>query len=249
MKDTEELKGLLLSKCIELDDLKKQCTALKIKYDTTIGKYQLEKFKIFFLCRKTKRKIELCQMYANQNRPVDHVAIEEKIEKETKDYMAYLEARKLDIQRSAILAKSPHCTPEEIKKIKIIYRKLAKKLHPDLNENTNQEEKNVWIQVMDAYQSNDLETLENLWLVYKDKQATPTQEDQDALETSIQDIQEKIEALYHEFPLNQKALLSDPAQIDFVINQLKREIEQINQTLGQLKKYINIHFESEIVLS
>ena len=54
---------------------------------------------------------------------------------------------------------------ENAKELKNIYRKLIKKLHPDLNKENAIKNKNLLLQVTQAYENGDLETLRNLELL------------------------------------------------------------------------------------
>jgi hypothetical protein len=56
----------------------------------------------------------------------------------------------------------PPKSPETDGRLKVLYRTLARRLHPDLNGELDQKRKELWYQVQDAYDAKDIEKLETL---------------------------------------------------------------------------------------
>ena len=108
---------------------------LIIKYNLEIGKYVLEFLTKNLEILKLKRKIELIQAYINQNIDVDMNHIEETLQTEYKTWMEQITSLDEDIQ-SAKKVSLVDIDLNLTKNVKDLYRKLVRRLHPDLNENT-----------------------------------------------------------------------------------------------------------------
>ena len=59
-------------------------------------------------------------------------------------------------------------SPERSAELRKLYRKLAKELHPDVNQNLTEQQKNLWHAVRRAYESGDLESMRALSVMAND---------------------------------------------------------------------------------
>ena len=136
----------------------------------------------------------------------------------------------------------------EVLKIRQIYRRIAKKLHPDLNPLTEQHKElmELWLRNLTAYQCNDLKEIEEVEFLV-DQALAALGEGKTTI--TIPDIDEKIENLYKEIdkikstdPYLYKEILNDESLIKEKKQELENELieyttyaEQLDQ---QLKQFI-----------
>lgn len=159
------------------------------------------------------------------------------LQEEMKEFEEELRQYQLKVDFSRKLLKSPIITDEELKEIKSIFRKLAKKLHPDINKNQNERSKNLWEQLQKAYQNNDLATLMLLANIIDDEDYNVDNGNSlEKLKKDIQMLQEKIdeiilnlEIVEMKFPFNIEEKLED-------VNWLDEEKSIITKEINNLKK-------------
>jgi hypothetical protein len=137
---------------------------------------------------------------------------------------------------------------EEVMKIKRIYRRIAKRLHPDLNPLTTENAilMELWQRNVTAYQCNDLRELEELEILVDQALAALGE---GSIIVSIPDIDEKIAALQMEIerirstdPYRYRFLLEDPLLVAEKKAELEAELHEYQAykaTLHeQLKQFV-----------
>ena len=98
-----------------------------------------------------RRKIDLVRAYLNRDAEPDLDEIEDVLRAEFEKYEDELKKMEMERQNALALVSSRTLSEEESKKLKQLYRSLAKKLHPDLNPKQTEKVKNQWQRAMDAY--------------------------------------------------------------------------------------------------
>ncbi|MDD7794359.1 hypothetical protein [Clostridium sp. 'White wine YQ'] len=126
------------------DLLFKEKVLLEAKYLSIFGYLIKQKLQREIDLRRIKKKISLIQFYLNKGEKVDKEEIEKKLEEEMKLFKFQMEDFKERLSQSKKLIESPTLTDEEYNEVKSIFRKLAKKLHPDLNKILTEREMNLW---------------------------------------------------------------------------------------------------------
>lgn len=161
-KDTrlEEYEKLLTTR----DSLRKEAALIYLAYIREFGHDILKVYKQKMECIRLKKTITYCQLMKNKNMVIDDSALQKYLEEEMRDYNLKLNAM---IQEHNAANTSKMLSEAEILKIKRIYRKIAKKIHPDMNPTLEQNEKikELWNRVVIAYECNNLEELEELELL------------------------------------------------------------------------------------
>ena len=138
---------------------------------------------------------------------------------------------------------------EELEKIKIIYRKLVKELHPDINPKTREipELQEMWNQINIAYQGNCLEELQEAELLVKQ---ILERLDLGCLDIEIPNLETKIQMVWKEInkilttdPYQYRSLLKDPLAVARKKEKLaedKRALtrykEELDQTIEDMLK-------------
>ncbi|GAB6169569.1 hypothetical protein JCM1393_20290 [Clostridium carnis] len=119
-----------------------------------------------------------------------------------------------------------------MKKIKSIFRKLAKKLHPDINKNLDEEMFDLWIKVQEAYENNDLisliilEGIANNEEINEDIKVNDIENNIKSLKIKIEEIKNTIDNDVKEFPLNIEELIYDEEYINSRKQELTNDIKE-----------------------
>ena len=137
---------------------------------------------------------------------------------------------------------------EDAAELKRIYRKLIKKLHPDLNKESSKRDLELLLQVTKAYENGDLTTLRNLELLASEivEKETIDISEMEGLESTkqrykiiINEILKNIEEIKLKFPYNQKDFLKKPKLVQVKIEELNKLMEDYKNLYEELDKVLN----------
>ena len=190
-------------------------------------------------CIKKKKTISFCQMAVNRGKPVDQAELQNHLSQEMKEYNRKLSEM---IQENEIAHSGEIISEETAAKIKKLYYRLAKQIHPDMNLKTNEipELKELWQRIVVSYRANDLEELEEAEILVNKFLAD---HHLDGNEIKIQDIDTKIEKLKEQIPYQYRFLLQDQEAVQNKKRELQKELEEyrvyeqkLDQLLEQMMK-------------
>ena len=213
-------------------------------YLKKLGRLQLELLEKQTEATRLRMKMKLIQAAINRDEEPDLKSIDQEINARLEKYYAQIQAQTdaLDEAKNIL----SHLLPEEdIKKLKELFRVLCKRLHPDLNPNQTEEEKDLFIKVKAAYdlqQVSELQrillymddsTIEKLLLISSDEKL----ERITYLEKQISDLEMKIEQLKLSFPFNMKDVILDE---EYIIQKQKELQSQIKTFEEEIDKFLNI---------
>jgi len=121
----------------------------------------------------------------------------------------------------------------DVMQIKRIYRRIAKKIHPDIHPGTLELPvlSDLWVEVMDAYERNDLKALEELEIQIN---SILRELGDDVPDAEIPDVDEKISALEAEI---EKILSTDPYQYRFLLEEEEKVQEYKEELQEELDAY------------
>ena len=224
------------------NDLKKECLHLEEEYTRVFGEQVISVFKKKVECAKKKKTIEFCQASLNRGQMPDESELRLFIQRETAALQNHLEQMLTEYEQANDFTE---VTQAEMTKIRTIYRKLAKKLHPDINPLVKDSEalQNLWHDVLSAYNRNDLKDLRELEVLVTKALSEASGE---TLVLIIPDIDEKILALEEEI---QHIMDTDPYQFKFLlldddaVNARKEELE------SELKTYQEYSAQLDAILA
>jgi len=143
------------------------CPMLQTEYMLKIGKIEYAIFECQCKILRTKRKIELIQASLNRDQPYNLDEIEKQLDKEYEEYTQQLLEKQKEIEK-ARLAKSNRgnlLSNEDTAELKKLYTLIVKKLHPDINPNTTEEQHGHFIDAVNAYKHGDLSELRIIHLL------------------------------------------------------------------------------------
>lgn len=192
-------------------------------------------------CVKCKKTIAYYQNAINHGGVIDQDAMQSYLDQEMASYYAEL-AR---LQRENEDCKnSGESTPYEVQRSRTLYRRLAKLIHPDINPETDRQEKltELWQRIVTAYHHNDVKELSELEVLVRKAMAELGQGD---IKVDIPDIAEKIDALKaeihditHTDPYTYRELLNNKEAAKKKKDELKEQLESYQKYHGELDKEI-----------
>jgi hypothetical protein len=226
------------------DMLENESVILSAMYLEKLGYLQLELLEKSTETARQKMKMKLIQAAINRDETPNLHAIELELNKRLQGYYAQIQAQSaaLDEARSVL---SHLMSEEETAKLKEIFRLLCKRLHPDLNHNQSEEQKDLFVKVKAAYELKKLEELQYILLYLDDSNieklifihSSEKLERIRQLENNITVLNEKIAQLEKNFPFNIKAFLFDEAKIQEKQTEIKTQISHFED---EIAKYVNI---------
>ena len=215
------------------NDVKKECLHLEQEYARVFGELIIAVFKKKVECAKKKKTIEFCQVSLNRGELPDESDLRDFIQKETAALQNHLEQMITEYDHANDCTT---ITESDAVRIRTIYRKIAKQLHPDLHPEVLESDQlqKLWLDVQAAYQRNDLKELRELEVLAA-KALSETTGEISILE--IPDIQDKIMALEEEIRC---MMDTDPYQYKFLLldeKDVAAKKEALNEELKQYQEY------------
>jgi phage host-nuclease inhibitor protein Gam len=193
---------------------------------------------------RLKMKMNLIQAAINRNEQPDLKAIEQEIHVRFQNYYAHIQAQSAALDEAKKVL-SHLISEEETQKLKEIFRVLCKRLHPDLNPNQTEEEKELFIKVKAAYDLHRLGELQDILLYLDDSNkeklllisSIEKAERIKHLENQIISLKSKIDQLKQNFPFSIEELILDE---DYIVRKKEELRIQIKTSEEEIIKYSDI---------
>ena len=242
-KEVEKMRTELSMLLLERDELQFViCKNIETEYMLKLGSIEYKAYEAQCLSLRLKRKIELIQAKKNRQEKVIISAIEETLDTEFSEYQKQLDEQ-IDKMNDALKrSKAEVLSDEDNKKLKKLYRKIVKALHPDINPDVSEAQVNLFDNAVQAYKNGDLNTLRiigemvgNSPLPEQHKDAlTQLNEEKERLQHLLKAIRDSIVQIKSEYPYTIKEIIEDEEQTE----QKKKELENI---LSQYNELISIY--------
>jgi hypothetical protein len=227
------------------------CPKLQTEYMLSIGKLEYAVFEYQCKILRTKRKIDIIQSFLNREQSYNIAEIEKQLDKEYQEYTKKLLEKQREIE-SARLKNSNYVgllPEEESKELKKLYTLIVKKLHPDINPNTTEEQHAQFADAVNAYKNANLSELRIIYLLLEKTSVTETINSMDKLKTRKELLLNEKEYLLNEiknikesFPYTVKDLLQNEEKLKNKIDELSGQLteyqEQYNVIENRLKDMI-----------
>lgn len=239
----ERMRAELSMLLLERDELQFViCKNIETEYMLKLGSIEYKAYEAQCAALRLKRKIELIQAKKNRQEKVIISAIEETLDTEFAEYQKQLNEQ-IDKMNDALKrSKAEVLSDEDNKKLKKLYRKIVKALHPDINPDVSETQVDLFDNAVQAYKNGDLGTLRiigemvgNSPLPEQHKDAlTQLNEEKERLQNLLKAIRDSIEQIKSEYPYTMKEIIEDEEQTE----QKKKELENI---LSQYNELISIY--------
>lgn len=281
------LKAKLAELLQERDDLVYHiCPELRAKYAAEIGDYQSRANYQELMILELKRRIEIARAALNREQSISEEEVDEQIKKEYQEFHQKVDEEyqksKKSQEEQAQKEEKRKFYEEQWKKqygkseddaedigiktkknpipdAKDLYRKIVKKLHPDMNPDVTERELELFHRAATAYEEGDIMTLQAIYdeIYGVDRETLRDEENMDALVSlmeqlleRISKVLEEIEAIKEEFPYSEKEFLENPEAVKAkqeaiiqLIQQYEKEIirltkllEKVTQEMEELRK-------------
>lgn len=216
-------------------------------YLEKLGHLQLELLEKQTEASRLKMKMNMIQAAINRDEKPDLWAIDHEISLRLQSYYAKIKEQSAALDESKKILSSL-LSEEETQKLKEVFRVLCKRLHPDLNPDQTEEEKDLFIKVKAAYDLQKLAELQNilLYLNDSDKENLSTVSCNDKaerikhIEENISVLKDKVVLLEQSFPFNIKDLIADETYIAARQEELRSQIKEAEEEIIKYSDFINI---------
>ena len=232
LKEYEEL-------LVKRDQYYKEAASYQTVYISEFGELIDANFELKVECIKVNKTISYCRRRMNRGLAVDVARMQSEITQEMTLYYAQLK----EMQSETEAAKAaPFLSEYQVSRSKKIYRRLAKKLHPDINKKTaiTPSLQDLWNRIVIAYHKSDPEALAELEVLAR---AEFEKLGDDGWEIAFDDIEERIERVEREIneilttePYTYRALLEDEEKKKAHRAELEEEHEDLTRYLAELRK-------------
>lgn len=234
----EELEELLLKR----EQLYKQSQAIKTVYLQQFGELTAEVFQTKIECIRLKKMIAVCQKAVNTGDKINVSEMQQLVDEEMTLYDLQLE----EMLNENLFAKQATTSDDyTVEMAKRIYRRLAKRLHPDINARTEEsaELSDLWNEVCRAYHANNYERLEELEIML-DKLMRELGEKGfafkiDDIDVKLERVREQIEEIITTRPYTYREFLEDPEAVEARKKELEKELQEFKTYKEELEEILN----------
>lgn len=245
--EVEKMRTELSMLLLERDELQFViCKNIETEYMLKLGSIEYKAYEAQCAALRLKRRIELIQAKKNRQEKVIISAIEETLDTEFAEYQKQLDEQINKMNDALKRSKAEVLTDEENKKLKKLYRKIVKALHPDINPDVSQAQVQLFDNAVSAYKNGDLGTLRiigemvgNNPLSEQHKDAmTQLVEERERLQGLLKSIRESIDNIKSEYPYTMKDILEDTEKTEQKKQKLENVLEQYNELISIYKAKI-----------
>ena len=229
------------------DMVENESPVLTSLYLEKLGRLKLELLEKQTEESRLRMKMNMIQAAINRDENPDLKKIDFEINNLLQDYYSRIKQQSAALD-TAEKVLSSMLTEEETKKLKEAFRLLCKRLHPDINPNQSEEEKDLFIKATAAYDLLDISELQKI-ILYLDESnrenlglvsGNEKKERIMHLEKNIARLEEKIILLKAGFPFNIQDMLYDDEQVRKKQDELRDQITEAEKEIGRYSEIINI---------
>ncbi len=242
-----ELKKTLTDLVYEKDNLKFViCENIKTQYMLNFGSLEYNLYKAYCKYLRLRRKKEMIQAKKNRQESIDIETIEKDLDDEFAEYKKVLDGKISDMKEALKRSEMDFLTDEEEILIKTLYKKIVKKIHPDINPAITEEEKEFFYKATDSYKNGDLMTIQTIYDIVisnedTDKEALSDKALKDEvkrLEGLIGKIQKDIDLIKSQPPYTWKEFVEDKNKRADKLKELKNNLEAYEEAIRTQEEYI-----------
>jgi len=222
---------------------------LEAIYNREIGVLEFKLLQHQAELQRMKRKVEMLTARINRGETIDGSIIKEVDKQLEREFLAW-KKKLLDhenqLQESErLLGSHQAMSGEDSRKLKTIYRKICKLIHPDITASMGLTDR-FWMQAQKAYADGDIDQLEVLLILILKPAADDSQyhvdqvDEEQRLQKLICSLAEKIESIKKKAPFCYADKIMDSEWINQKQKSLLEKIELIRQDMIGYKEVIEL---------
>ena len=196
---------------------------------------------------RLKREIEMVQAAINSGGELDYELIHATLDAEFAEWQAKLIEEIDDLTHHwGMLETSQFLEPAAARKLRDLFRVLARRLHPDLNPSQPPADAELWHRVTSAYDHRDFDELAALEILTRNTDSAPIPDSMETLRETLRKLRDQLDRLLislakrrQEWPLDQLPLLDDPAATATRQAELDTRITATEDTRDERKRWLN----------
>jgi hypothetical protein len=235
-----ETKTRVIEVLATIDDIRlQQNPMIESEYALKIGCYENELLKAEIAQLRARRKLTLAQKALNAGEKIDERAIESQLDQEFEEWQQKLAAAMEHYQAMLDEWNSRQALSEaDSKELGTLYRKIVKRLHPDINPKISEQEQRLFLAAQVAYHKGDLTALRAIAVTIDglSEVTKPYPEADNLLEilevelslqqTTLEILVNRLDKLKQEFPYTMATKLADRDWLVATVQRLKERTEQ-----------------------
>ncbi len=243
----EKLRESLEELLLERDNLYYVvCENIKTQYMLIFGSLEYKVFSAFCKYHRLRRKKALIQARINRKEKIDLSEIEAILDVEFADYKEKLDSKMGEINRAISRSHLELLSKEDTILLKKLYRKIVRALHPDLNPELSDRQKDLFYNATESYKAGDLYTLQLIYDIVctgdidSENPLTGKSllDEVKRLEELVQKIQNDIDLIKSQSPYTLKIYLEDEDKKLEKLNTLENELKSYQEAIKTQEEYI-----------
>lgn len=251
MQDLIKIKSASYKRYEELlkkkQEIIKQGEEYKSLYESIFDSLYKEVQALRLDCVKKRKIISYCKSLTSQGKVVIRKNLDEFVERAMKEYNETLDSL-YDTEDTITdkKKKKVDLSEDDSKKIKVVYRKLAKLIHPDVNANLieNPVISDLWNRTCIAYNLQNIEELLELEVLINNYLESTNRKHYDVevpdINEKILNLNREIYRLTHSNPYQYKYILENREEIEKKQEELKQQINDYIRYSNELDDEIDI---------
>lgn len=161
------------------------CENIKMQYMLLFGGLEYKLYEAYCDYLRLRRKKEMIQAKKNREETIDLEEIEAALDEEFRAYKERLQAKMEEVTSAIDRSEGEWLSKADTKRLKRRYRRIMKRLHPDLNPSVTAEEKELFYRAVESYKNGDLATIEMILALIEGRTPDDLPTDPAAMEEEI----------------------------------------------------------------
>lgn len=242
-QEVEKLRTEVSMLLQEKDELRYTiCKNIEMEYMLKIGGLEYRAYQAQCEVKRLKRKMEMLQAAVNRQEKADLTKIEKQLDQEFAQYQRNLDEQMRKMNEALKRKDARMLSKEETKELKKLYHSIVKALHPDLNPDITDTQRQLFENAVNAYKSGDLEALRAIHLMAGEPVDTSVGEgapkadaikaltkEKERLTKCLQSLQEDIAEIKSKYPYTMKEILEDEEKTEAKKEELNRILKKYEE--------------------